>query len=246
MADDPRQIWELVVDGHAHLVEVHGSVNRRIEWYVDGELVGTQKSTEDKIRVKADDEERTDLGSIGVWFSGMGKPRRATYFDPGQDGDLKSLAGVGGVDLVPEPGSPAAAYEDRVRAHPTRYALIATVGGVAKVVLPILLAVLAARVAVSIPWPDWNLPSVPTPDLPSIPTPDLPSIPWPDLPDVSVPGWVEWLLDKVKYVWPIVLAVVIARGEIRRRRKQDELREQRRGEASGRASDSTDSTEEQP
>jgi hypothetical protein len=219
MADDPQQIWELVVDGRAHLVEVYGSVNRRVEWYVDGALVGTEKSTEDRIRVSADDE--PGLGSVGVFFSGMGKPRRATYFDPDQKGDLKALAGVGGLDLVPEPGSPAAAYEERVRAHPTRYAILAAGGGVAKVVVPIVLALLAARIAVSIPWPDWNLPDIPTLDLPSIPWPD---IPWPDL---SVPGWLEWLLDKVKYVWPIVLAIVLAQGEIKRRRKQDELREER-------------------
>ncbi|WP_244930432.1 hypothetical protein [Nocardioides sp. W7] len=224
MPEKPQQVWELVVDGHAHLVEVHGRASRRVEWYVDGELVGTKKSTDDRIQVTADGER--DLGSVGVLFSGLGKPRRATYFDPGQQGDLKSLAGVGGVDLVPEHGSAAAAYEDRLRAHPTRYALLAAGGGVAKVVVPILLAVLVARFAVAIPWPDWDLPSIPTPDLPSIPWPDLP---WPSIswPDVSVPGWVEWLLDKVKYVWPIVLAIVIARTEIQRRRKQDELRQQR-------------------
>jgi len=224
VAEQPQQTWELVIDGRAHLVEVHGSVNRRIEWYVDGELVGTEKSSEDRIQVKSDGER--DLGSIGVFFSGLGRPRRATYFDAGQQGDLKALAGVGGLDLVPEEGSKAAAYEDRVRAHPTSYALLAAGGGVAKVVVPILLALLVARFAVSIPWPDWNLPSIPTPDLPSIPWPDIPwpSIPWPD---VSVPGWVEWVLDKVKYVWPIVLAIVIARTEIQRRRKQDELRQQR-------------------
>ena len=52
----------------------------------------------------------------------------------------------------------------------------------------------------------------------------------PDLPDVSVPGWVEAVLDKVKYVWPVVLAFVLARAEINRRRKQDELRAQARDE----------------
>jgi hypothetical protein len=35
---------------------------------------------------------------------------------------------------------------------------------------------------------------------------------------------VRWLLDKAKYVWPVLLAYVLARAEINRRRKQDELR----------------------
>jgi hypothetical protein len=41
---------------------------------------------------------------------------------------------------------------------------------------------------------------------------------------VSPPGWVTWTLDHAKFVWPVVLAVVLARSEITRRRKQDELR----------------------
>lgn len=246
MADDPQQTWELVLEDRAHLVEVYGSRSRRVEWYVDGELVGTTKSSEDRIRVTAEDAD--DLGSVGVFFSGLGKPRRATYFEPGKGEDLKALTGAGGVDLVPEHGSAAAAYEDRVRAHPTRYALIAATGGVAKVLLPILLALIAARIAISIPWPDWNLPSIPWPDwdLPSIPWPDinLPAIPWPDW---SMPGWLAWLLDKVKYVWPIVLAVVIARAEIRRRRKQDELREERRAlRRQDPQDDSEDGTQDAP
>jgi hypothetical protein len=61
-----------------------------------------------------------------------------------------------------------------------------------------------------------HLPNLPLPDLP-----DLPSIPWPGL---ELPGWVREVLDKAKYVWPVVLAYVLARAEIRRRRKQDELK----------------------
>ena len=41
---------------------------------------------------------------------------------------------------------------------------------------------------------------------------------------MRLPDWVRWLLDKVKYVWPIAVAYVLARAEINRRRKQDELR----------------------
>ena len=150
-------------------------------------------------------------------------PSRATLYGP--DDGVGELTGLGGVDLVPAPGSKAEAYERRVLDHPTRFALIATAGGVAKVVVPILLGLVVVRFAVNLPWPD--LPRFPHPDLPD--GPDLPGIPWPevpwpDLPDVQPPDWLLWLLDKVKYAWPIVLAYVLARGEIKRRREQDRRR----------------------
>lgn len=200
------QVWRLTVEGRDHRVEADPGLSRRIRWYVGDELVAEKKAMEDKLRLSSPE------GELEVRFSGLGAPRRAT---------LGTYPG--GTDLVPDPGSKADQYEQRVREHPTRYAVIATVGGVAKVVVPILLAVLAARFAFSLdldlPRPD--LPDLPTPDLPSIP---LPSIPWPDW---SLPGWVRWTLDKAKYVWPIVLAFVIARAEIRRRRQQDEKRQDR-------------------
>ena len=37
-------------------------------------------------------------------------------------------------------------------------------------------------------------------------------------------GWLRWLLDKAKYVWPVVLAYVLARAEIKRRREQERRR----------------------
>lgn len=195
------QVWRLTDDGHDHRVEADPGLSRTIRWYVDDELVAEKKAMEDKVRISS------PAGELEVRFSSLGAPRRAT---------LSELPG--GTDLVPDPGSRADLYEQRLRDHPTRYALIATVGGVAKVVVPILLAVLATRFVFSL--------DLPLPDLPDLPTPNLPSIPWPSIPwpDWSLPGWVRWALDKVKYVWPIVLALVIARAEIRRRRQQDEKR----------------------
>jgi hypothetical protein len=122
---------------------------------------------------------------------------------------------LGGVDLVPEPGSGAEAYDNKLREHPNRYAALAALGGAAKVLIPILLTLIAVRIAINIPWPNLPFPSIPRPDLPSIPWPDLPT---PDLPDWRLPDWVRWLLDKAKYVWPVVVAYVIARAEIKRRR----------------------------
>lgn len=218
--DAPLQAWQLRVDGRRHRVEVRGSVSRRIQWWVDDELVLDRRSADDKPRLTV--PERPELGTLALRFSGLGKPRRATVVPAGEL--------LGGVDLDPEPGSPAAAHEDRVRAHPRRYALVQTATGVAAVVVPIVVTLLLARLAFSIDWPWPDLPRVPWPDLPSIPWPDLPGVPWPDLPDIRLPGWVRWALDKAKYVWPVVLAYVLARGEINRRRKQDELRTELRRE----------------
>ncbi|WP_205472832.1 hypothetical protein [Nocardioides sp. SYSU D00038] len=222
MAVDPPQVWEQTVDGRSHRVEASGSVSHRVEWWVDGEKVAEKKAMEDRLRLEHGED--GEHGRLLVVFSGLGRPRRATVFGPGED--AQAMTGLGGTDLAPEVGSPAAAYEEKVLAHPRRYAAVQTLGGVAKVVVPIVLALLAARIAINVPWPDVDLPSIPFPDLPSIP---WPSIPWPDLPrpnlpDVSLPDWVRWLLDKVKYVWPVVLAFVLARGEVNRRRKQQELR----------------------
>ncbi len=224
-------------------MEVTGSFSRTVTWHVDGRLVAAKKSSEDTVRLRtgdrlgksggsvtdADGEGRPDVGAIGVKFTAFGRPRRVTWYRA--DGDVSAtthaLLGRGGIDLDPEPGSPAALREERMRRHPRRHAAVAIVGGVGKVVIPLLLGLLAVRLALSIPWPDWNLPSIPWPDV------DLPWIPWPevDLPDWQVPGWVSWLADTVKYVWPVILAAVLARAEIKRRRQQDALKAQLTAEA---------------
>jgi hypothetical protein len=200
------QVWRLTSDGHAHRVEADDGLQRRVRWYVDDTLATEAKSIDDKLKLES------EVGRLEVRFSALGAPRRATLLDPG-------------IDLVPDPGSKAARHEEAVRAHPQRYALIQTATGVAKVVVPIILTVVLARLAFSIPI---DLPSLPLPDLPSIPTPDLPSLPLPDLPDLpdwTVPGWLERVLDVAHYVWPVVLAYVLARAEIKRRRRQDDKRE---------------------
>jgi hypothetical protein len=208
LGDDRRvtntQVWRLTVDGREHRVEADLGTSRRLRWYVDDELVAEKKSMSEKVGLES------SSGRLRLRFGTLGGPQRATLLD---DAD--------GLDLVPEPDSPAARYEEKVRAHPDRYSAIQAVSGVATVVVPIVLTTLLARFAISLPWPD--LPSLP---LPSLPSPDLPSLPLPSLPDWSLPGWVERVLDVAHYVWPVVLAFVLARAEIRRRRRQDEKRAQ--------------------
>ncbi|WP_406026448.1 hypothetical protein OH802_07110 [Nocardioides sp. NBC_00850] len=212
------QIWSRTISGRAHHLEVTGEIIRTFVWTVDGEEVLTRKTSDDRARL-----ESKAHGSLLVIHSGLGTPRRATYFAPGED--LAGMAGIGGVDLTPEPGSRAAAYEQRVIDHPKRYALIETLGGAAGVVGGIVAAMVVAWILARVSLPDIDLPLPNLPDLPDLPLPDLPSIPWPsipwpDLPNVQVPEWVKWVANHLKYVWPIVLAFVLAQGEIKRRRKQ--------------------------
>jgi hypothetical protein len=226
MSDETHR-WHLTVDGRVHRVEVEGTWSRTIRWYVDGELVATKRSSDDKPVL----EPEQDIGTgVGLRFNALGRARRVTLFEGDDKVPAKAQAaiGTGGIDLDPEPGSPAALREQRIRDHPWRHATVATLGGVAKVVLPVLLGLLVVRFAVNLPWPSWNIPW-PDIDLPRIPWPE---VPWPDLdlPDWEVPAWVRWVADKVKYVWPVVLAFVLARAEVNRRRKQDELKARRSGD----------------
>jgi len=201
MTEPGVQTWSLTVDGVAHRVEASGSLRHHIRWYADDEMVAEKKAAEERLHLTSDEH-----GALGVWYGALGGARRAS---------------LNGIDLDPEPGSPAARYEERVRAHPGRYAAIQTAGGVAKVVVPIVVALLLARLAFSFDWPDLNFPNLPSPDLPS---PILPDIPFPD---VSLPGWLRWILEHAKYVIPILIAFGLAQAEVKRRRKQDELRAER-------------------
>lgn len=215
------QVWRLSAGGHTHRVEADPGFVRRVRWYVDDELVAEKRATEDKVRLTS------EAGRVELRFGALGGPRRATLLG-GDPGDGLPLGLDLGVDLVPDPDSAAARHEDRLRAHPHRYAALQTTGGVAKVVVPIVLATLLARFAFSLPWPSW---SPDLPDLPDLPRPDLPWDPdLPDLPNWSLPGWVRWVLEHAKYVWPVVLAFVLARAEVDRRRRQDAKREQLRDE----------------
>ena len=226
-----RQVFELTVGGRHHHVEtsVGDGWKNTATWSVDGEQVATKtSSTDDTLHLSpAKDHDLADtLGAVRVRFTVMSKPVRATWFEGSRDTAIAaSYLGAGGVDLVPEPGSPAAAREERMRARPRLYAARHVAGGVGKVVVPIIAAAVVAWLLSRISWPDWGL------DLPAVPWPDLPSIPWPQLPwpsislpAIDLPEWLRWLLDKVKYVWPVLLGLWLARREMSRRRQQDELR----------------------
>lgn len=230
MAGMATQVFELTVDGHHHRVETSLGDGWKNEatWWVDGEQVATQKASEDNLYLSPEkgDGLADVAGAVRVRFTMINKPVRATWFGGSRTkASAASYVGTGGIDLVPEPGSPAAEREERMRANPRAYAARHVAGGVGKVVVPIIATAVVVWLLSRISLPDWDL------GLPSIPWPDLPSIPWPEIPWPSIslpswdaPGWLRWILDKVKYVWPILLGLWLARREVTRRREQDELR----------------------
>lgn len=225
------QVYELTVGGHHHRVETSAGEgwSNRATWWVDGEEIATKKSSsEDNLYLSAakDHDLADTAGALRVRFTVMSKPVRATWFEGSREkASAASYIGTGGIDLVPEPGSPAAQREEKMRANPRRYAARHVAGGVGTVVVPIVATAVIVWLLARVSLPDWDL------GLPTIPWPDLPSIPWPEIPWPSVslpswdaPGWLRWLLDKVKYVWPVLLGLWLARREMTRRREQDALR----------------------
>lgn len=222
-----HQVYELRVEGRHHRVEtsVGDGWSNSATWWIDGEEIASTKAAEDTLHLTPAKEHplAETAGAVRVRFTVLSKPVRATWFE-GARGRATTAAyvGTGGIDLVPEPGSPAARREERMRAHPRLHATRHVVGGVGKVVVPILAALLAAWLLARISLPDWD---IPWPDL------KLPTIPWPsvDLPrwniDWQPPGWLRRVLEVLKYVWPILLGLWLARRELRRRREQDELRD---------------------
>lgn len=227
--NNEQQRWDLTVAGRAHRVEIEGSFSRTTSWYVGDELVGQKKTSDERVQLDGAQHPATAGQAVGVKFDGLGRVRRVTLYegDESTGAMAQAVLGTGGIDFDPAPGSRAAARQELIRQHPRRHAAIAVAGGVAKVVVPLVLGVFVVRFAIQLPWPNWHIPW-PNINLPSIPWPNIPwpNIPWPDinLPDWQLPGWLSWIADRIKYVWPILLACLLAKSEINRQRKQDALK----------------------
>ena len=220
------QRWTLEHDGHTHVVEIDDAgLGRRIVWHRDDEEVASKKTGDERVQLLPGDEAPAGIGALGLRFGWIGPARRVTWYAGSrEEAGAVALVGIGGVDLVPEPGSKAEKRQQWMQAHPRLYTARETAIAVAGVGGGLLVAWLLARLVFSIdlpdiPWPD--LPQIPWPDLPDVPWPDLPSVPWPD---VSVPDWVRQAAELAKFVLPVVIAFAVARGEIRRRRQQEQRR----------------------
>jgi hypothetical protein len=230
VATSTTQRWQLAAGGVRHRVETAGSFLRTVRWFVDDQLLASTSASGDRVRLRPGDRirgerrvvEERELGAVEVRFTASGRPRRVTWHPP-DTGRAATLGSArGGLDLDPEPGSAAARREERMRRHPRRYAVLATAVGAVQVVLPLLLGLLAVRLVADLPWPEVDLPVLPLPDLPALPSVDLP----------PPPGWVRRVAGVLQYTWPVLLAAALAAVELRRRRRQDELKARLRAAAS--------------
>lgn len=248
--------WERVEAGQLHRVEIaEAGLQRVVTWSIDGAMVATKRTTESRV-VLTPEGEGVEGWALAVKLPTFTGPARRVSLFRGSgrsSAQVRAETGVGGLDLVPDPGSKAAAREAYIREHPRMFTARSTAVGVVKVIAPFVLAWLAARFVFSLSWPDW-LPRIPWPEidppdinLPDVDLPDidLPAIPWPevDLPDVNVPeipAWLKWLVDKLPLIVPVLVAFGLARAEVKRRRTHDDeaarkAGDQRAGSAPGQA-----------
>jgi hypothetical protein len=97
------------------------------------------------------------------------------------------------------------------RRYPRLYAL----RHVAKAAAALIGIALLVNLLPAIPWPDIPLPSI---DLPEIPWPD---IPWPQFDLPAAPEWLAAILEAKKYWLPILIGIVLAVRELRKRKRGD-------------------------
>jgi hypothetical protein len=221
MSRKVTQRWSLILHGQSHRVEVEGSVMRTTRWYIDDDLVATKRSGKGTVLLGSASMTGCAIElELGVLRSAW----RATVFEGEDHAVVKELVATGteGVDLEPEQGSPAARREQHIREHTWRHTTIAAAVGVMRVIAPLVMGLLVVRFALTLPWPQWSV-AWPHLDMPRIPLPD---IPWPGvhLPNWEPPQWARLVARTMRYGWPVLLALVVARIEIDRRREQDARR----------------------
>ena len=177
---------------HIEVVPESSLTKDRVRLLIDGEPVAEAKPNGADTVVAGDGVEvRVVMPWHGVSIT------RAELVVP--DGPLR---------LAPEPGSAAARRERLERERPGLYAARHVAKGVAQA----LAAVIGIGFAIRL-LPDISLPiDLPEPDLPDLPLPSF------DLPSLALPGWIQAILAS-KAIWlPVILGLVIALREWRRRR----------------------------
>ena len=172
----------------------------RVRLVVDGETVAERKANGKRTVLEGDGFEVRAV--MPFWG---GSVSRASLVP--EDGEEE-------YELDPEPGTRAARIAGWGRAHPKLYASRYVITGAAQVALVFVSFAFLLALLPSIPLPSIDLPDLPRVDLPDLP---LPSIDLPDLP--ALPGWVRAVLDSKPYWLPIVIGLVLAIGELDRRKK---------------------------
>jgi len=167
----------------------------RVRLVVDGETVAETKANAKQTVLAGDGFE---VRAVMPFWGGSVK--RASLVPDGGDEEY---------ELDPEPGTRAARLAAWGRRHPKLYASRYVLSGAAQVAMALIGFALVFRLLPAIPWPSIELPTIDLPDLP------LPSFQI----DLELPGWVQAVLDSKPYWVPIVIGVVLARRELKRRKK---------------------------
>jgi hypothetical protein len=175
------------------------------------EVVPESTLTKDRVRLLIDGEPVAEAKPNGAdtVVAGEGVEVRVVMPWHGASITRAELVGPDGpIRLAPAPGSAAERRERLERERPGVYAARHVAKGVAQA----LAAVIGIGFAIRL-LPDISLPiGLPEPDLPDLP---LPSV---DLPSLELPGWIQAILAS-KAIWlPVILGLVIALREWRRRR----------------------------
>lgn len=167
----------------------------RVRLVVDGETVAESKANGKKTVLAG---EGFEVRAVMPFWGGS--VSRATLVPAGEDVEY---------ELDPAAGTRAARIAAWGRTHPKLYASRYVLTGAAQVAMAIIGITFALKLLPAIPLPSIDLPSIDLPDLP------LPSLQI----DIEPPGWVQAVLESKPYWLPIVVGVVLAVREVRRRKK---------------------------
>lgn len=205
-----------------HLLSVtteSSGIQTIVRLFRNGDLVAEQRGMDSNVTLRG--EEHMVVVKVGP-FGGISQ---ALLLPSGADPKDAQKVGV-------EFAAPAGTFPRRLQewgnSHPDLYASRHVVIAIGQTILGIVgFSAIFFGLLPSIPWPnitvDVPLPHVSLPSI-SLPLPEiaLPAIPLPaiTLPRITPPGWLEPLFSVLKYVSPIVIAIVIAVREARHRRQR--------------------------
>ena len=189
-----------------------------VRLFRDGELIEEQRGMDSTVALRASDD------VVVVKVGPFGGITQALLLPVGTDPkDAQKL----GAEFTAPPGTFTARVQAWGNRHPDLYAARHVVIAIGQMVLGIIgFSAIFIGLLPSIPWPnialDFPLPHITLPALP------LPAIPLPAiaLPDITPPAWLEPLFSALKYLSPMVIAVVIAVREARQRRQRRARAEQ--------------------
>jgi len=171
----------------------------RVRLLIDGEQVAETKADGARTKLVVDDfEVRVTM----PWWGGSISRAELAQGDAAP------------VRLRPEAGSRAARRDRFEQGHPRLFAARHVARGVGQALVALVGVAFLLRFLPAMPVPGIDVPEI-----------DLPDLPWPSidvsLPFVEVPGWIRALLETAKFWGPILIGIVLAAHELRRRRHVD-------------------------